>query len=96
MSTDYLDWFAEIFVEAQVPLNEETAPWLDQALRRIAGAEEAEPEEVLAILRERYLKIGPPGRQLLAAYLRDEVFSRRDSPHRPRQGVGYFENKDYR
>jgi len=43
-------------------------------------------------LRETWLRNGPSGRQLLASHLRSEVFSRRDSPLRPTEGVGYYVN----
>ncbi len=94
MALDYLAWFEEIFEEAQVPLGPETEGWLDLAMHRIAGLEhpQEEPDQVLNVLRERFLKLGPPGRQLLAAFIRDEAFARRDSPMRPAQGSAYFDN----
>jgi len=48
---------------------------------------------VYRTLRTRWLNQGLPGRQLLASFLRDEVFSRRDSPMRPKEGAGYFTNE---
>lgn len=92
MSASYLDWLTDLFEEAQVPYTAETAPYLDQCLRRIARAETADEETVFRTLRDRWLKIGPPGRQLLASHLRSEVFSRRDSPMRPTEGNGYYTN----
>lgn len=94
MAARYLDWLAELFEEAQVTCNAESAPWLDASLRRIAGvAEGASEEAVYRMLRERWLNQGVPGRQLLATFLRDEVFARRDSPLRPKEGEGYFTNE---
>jgi len=95
MSLDYLGWFDEIFEEAQVPLSPDTEQWLDRAMHRIAGLEhpQQDPDEVLNLLRERFLKLGPPGRQLLAAHIRDEAFARRDSPMRPEQGSAYYDNE---
>ena len=95
MSADYLDWYEDVFEEAQEPLNEETSEWLDRAMHRIAGLShpQEDPNAVLEVLRDRFLRLGPPGRQLLAAHLRDEAFSRRDSPMRPRQGCGYYDNE---
>ena len=92
MAATYLDWLADLFVEAQVPFNDETAPYLDLCLRRITGLEGAPEEAVFRKLRDTWLKVGPPGRQLLAGLLRGEVFSRRDSPMRPVEGVGYYVN----
>jgi hypothetical protein len=97
VAADYLDWLTDVFDEAQVPYNDETADQLDRALHTIAGVsypQESE-DEVLRVLRERYLVLGPPGRQLLAAYLRSAFFSDRDSPARPGPGVGYFTNEEY-
>lgn len=86
----YLDWLADIFDEAQVPYNTETAAYLDVAMRRLVDAEK-EPEEVVyRRIRDRWLKHGQPGRQLLAAFIRDEVFARRDSPLRPKEGGAYY------
>lgn len=94
MAARYLDWLTELFDEAQVTCNAENAPWLDASLRRITGAGEAASEEaVYRMLRERWLNQGVPGRQLLATFLRDEVFARRDSPMRPKEGEGYFTNE---
>lgn len=89
----YLDWLADIFDEAQVTHDPSTAAYLDLALRKIAGTPEGASEEaVYRRLRERWLNHGQPGRQLLAGFLRDEVYSRRDSPMRPTEGTGYFTN----
>lgn len=97
MYADYLDWLSEIFEEAQVPFNDSTAEQLDRALHAIAGVEypQRSEDQVFNVLRDRFLKVGPPGRQLLAAYLRDAVYSRRDSPLRPTEGVGHFSNERY-
>jgi|GEM_PF-1828717 len=92
MSAAYLDWLTDLFDEAQVPYTPETANYLDRSLRRIADAEEDDEETVLRRLRERWLRLGPSGRQLLAALLRHEAYSRRDSPLRPHEGMGYFTN----
>ena len=92
MGAAYLDWLDDVFEEAQVPHDEASAAWLDASLRRIAGAEGADEETVYRKLRTRWLNHGPPGRQLLAGLLRDEVFARRDSPLRPREGQGYYTN----
>ena len=94
MPVRYLDWLVDLFDESQVTYNAETAPWLDQALRRIAGTPEGASEEaVFRVLRARWLNNGIPGRQLLGSFLRDEVFARRDSPMRPKEGEGYFTNE---
>jgi hypothetical protein len=93
MAARYLDWLTELFEEAQVPYTPESAPWLDQSLRRIAGvAADASEETVFRALRAKWLNQGPPGRQLLASFLRDEVFVRADSPMRPREGEAYYTN----
>lgn len=92
MSAAYLDWLTDLFDEAQVPYTPETAEHLDRALRRLADAEEDDEETVWRSLRTRWLRHGPQGRQLLAGLLRHEVFSRRDSPLRPAEGVGYYTN----
>ena len=92
MSTAYLDWLNELFDEAQVPLTDDTREYLDQCLRRIAEAEQDDPETVYRTLQRRWLRHGDPGRQLLASLLRGQVFSRRDSPMRPKEGVGYYVN----
>lgn len=96
MSAAYLDWLTDLFDEAQVPYDADTADYLDQALRRIADAEGSSEEEVWRTLQQRWLRHGPSGRQLLAALLRHEAFSRRDSPLRPTEGVGYFTNDQWR
>lgn len=92
MQAAYLDWLVDLFEEAQVPYNENTAEYLDLCLRRIAGSEGADEEAVFRKLRDTWLRNGPSGRQLLASHLRSEVFSRRDSPLRPTEGVGYYVN----
>ena len=97
MAAEYLDWLVEIFEEAQVPYNAETADTLDRALHHIAGVDypQSRDDEVLQALRARFLVLGPPGRQLLAAYLRSAVFSDRDSQMRPTPGQGYYTNDEY-
>ncbi len=92
MPAAYLDWLTELFEEAQVPYTPETAPWLDLSLRKLVRAEQADEEVVYRKLRERWLQHGVPGRQLLAGLLRDEVFVRRDSPLRPKEGDAYYTN----
>lgn len=91
----YLDWLTEVFEEAQVPHDDAARLYLDVALRRIARCEQGTEEQVYRLLRERWLKHGVPGRQLLSGLLRDEVFSRRDSPLRPVEGGAYYTN-DYK
>lgn len=91
----YLDWLTEVFEEAQVPHDDAARRYLDVALRRIAKCEQGTEEQVYRALRERWLKHGVPGRQLLAGLIRDEVFARRDSPLRPAEGAAYFTN-DYK
>lgn len=92
MSAAYLNWLTDLFDEAQVPYTADTADLLDAALRRIADAEEDDEETVWRTLRSRWLRHGPSGRQLLAGLLRHEAYSRRDSPLRPTEGVGYYTN----
>ncbi len=93
MAARYLDWLTDLFEEAQVPYTAESAPWLDASLRRIADLGPSESEEsVYRVLRQRWLNHGQPGRQLLASFLRDEVFARRDSPFRPKEGDAYYTN----
>lgn len=93
MAARYLDWLTELFNEAQVPYDAGNAEFLDQCLRRIAATPPGASEEtVYRTLRQRWLNQGLPGRQLLGSFLRDEVFSRRDSPMRPKEGDGYFTN----
>jgi hypothetical protein len=92
MPAAYLDWLTELFEEAQVPYTPATADYLDQCLRRIADAEEDDEETVFRTLRQRWLRHGPPGHQLLAGLLRGEVFARRDSPLRPTEGGAYYTN----
>ena len=92
MSAAYLEWLTDLFAEAQVPYTPETADFLDLALRHIADAEEDDEETVVRRLRQKWLRHGPEGRQLLAALLRHEAYSRRDSPLRPHEGMGYFTN----
>ncbi len=98
MAAAYLDWLADLFEEAQVPFNAQQSPelaaYLDLSMRKLVGAEKEDEEVVYRRIRERWLKHGLPGRQLLAALVRDEVFSRRDSPFRPREGEAYYTN-DY-
>lgn len=90
MAAAYLDWLADIFEEAQVPYTPETSGYLDVAMRRLVSAEKDPEEVVYRRIRDRWLKHGQPGRQLLASFIRDEVFSRRDSPMRPEEGGGYY------
>ena len=90
MSAAYLDWLKDVFEEAQVPYTPETADYLDKAMRKIAGAENADEETVFRKLRTRWLNHGQPGRQLLGGFIRDEVFARRDSPFRPVEGNAYY------
>ncbi len=92
MSAGYLSWLAPVFEEAQVPFNDATAPYLDIAVRNLVQGKDLSEEEVFRLVREKWLKHGPSGRQLLAAFLRDECFSRRDSPLRPREGDAYYTN----
>jgi hypothetical protein len=94
MAAAYLDWLAEVFDEAQVPYTDETSAYLDTCIRRLVQGETATDEEILRRVRDRWLKHGQPGRQLLAAFIRDDVFARRDSPMRPKEGGGYYTN-DY-
>jgi hypothetical protein len=92
MVAAYLHWLEDLFEEAQVPFRPDTAEYLDASLRRIANSTDATEEEVLNILRKRWLRHGEPGRQLLAGLLRSQVYSRRDSPLRPSGAVGYYTN----
>lgn len=92
MPAAYLDWLVDVFEEAQVPFTAETSDYLDKALRNLVDAADAPEEEVFRRIRSRWLHHGQPGRQLLASFLRDEVFSRRDSPMRPTEGGGYYTN----
>jgi hypothetical protein len=92
MPAAYLDWLADVFEEAQVPYTPETADYLDQSVRKLVGAEKEDEEVVFRRVRDRWLKHGLPGRQLLAAFLRDDVFSRRESPFRPKEGEAYYTN----
>lgn len=94
MPAAYLDWLTDLFEEAQVPFDASTAAYLDVALRRIAAAApNAAEEDVYRVLRDKWLRHGQPGRQLLTSLLRDEVFARRDSPMRPKEGGGYYTNE---
>lgn len=95
MPAAYLDWLMDVFEEAQVPYAPEHADYLDLCFRKLVKGETLSEEEVYRRIRARWLNQGPPGRQLLASLLRDEVFSRRDSPMRPKEGGGYYTN-DYR
>ncbi len=88
----YLDWLKDVFEEAQVDLTPATAASLDVAMRRLVNAPKASDEEVFGLIRSRWLRHGQPGRQLLVAFIRDEVYSRRDSPLRPVEGTGYYTN----
>ncbi len=95
--TDYLYWLADLFEEAQVPLDPEHLDYLDQALHRIAGLPwpQEDRTRVVQVLRERFLQLGPPGRQLLAGLIRDEAYARRDSPLRPHEGTSWWANQGY-
>lgn len=88
----YLDWLKDVFEEAQVDYTPATAATLDQAMRRIVAGPDASEEEVFRRIREKWLRHGLPGRQLLAAFIRDEVYARRDSTMRPVEGTGYYTN----
>ncbi|MSP54174.1 MAG: hypothetical protein EXR69_00980 [Myxococcales bacterium] len=90
----YLDWLTDVFEEAQVPHDVVSRRYLDVALRRIAKCPTGTEEQVYRILRDRWLRQGAPGHQLLAGLLRDEVYARRDSPLRPTEGHAYYTN-DY-
>lgn len=94
MAAEYLDWLADVFEEAQVPYDASTADYLDHVMHQIAGVAypQKRDDEVMSALKERFLRVGPPGRQLLAAYIRDAVFARRDSPFRPKEGDAHFDN----
>ncbi|MDP2310458.1 MAG: hypothetical protein Q8P18_30855 [Pseudomonadota bacterium] len=98
MPAAYLDWLAEVFEDAQVPFNAQLTPeqatYLDVSLRKLVGAEKEDEEVVYRRIRERWLKHGLPGRQLLTAFIRDEVYVRKDSPFRPAEGGAYYTN-DY-
>ena len=94
MAAAYLDWLTDLFEEAQVPLRPDTRAYLDECLRRIAEAEQDEEATVYRTLQRRWLRHGDSGRQLLASLLRGQAFSRRDSPLRPTEGVGYYTNPD--
>jgi hypothetical protein len=89
----YLDWLADVLEEAQVPLTPENADYIDKSLRRIVEAEGADEEVVYRRIRDRWLRQGPSGRQLLAAFIRDEAYARRDSPMRPHEGQAYYTNE---
>lgn len=97
MAADYLDWLVDIFEEAQVHLDDTTADFLDRALHGIAKVDfpQKEPDQVFRVLRDNFIKIGPPGRQLLAALIRDAAYARRDSPFRPEEGGAHFDNSQY-
>lgn len=92
MPAAYLDWLADVFEEAQVAYTPETAAYLDVAMRKLVNAENEDEEVVFRRIRDRWLRHGLPGRQLLAAFIRDEVYSRRDSPFRPQEGGAYYTN----
>jgi len=97
MSHNYLDWLSDLFEEAEVPFNKETAPAIDVALHRIAGLPFPQEDRnvLLNSLRDSFLRLGPNGRQLLSAHLRSELYSRIDGALRPKQGVGYYTNDEY-
>jgi hypothetical protein len=97
MAGEYLTWLADLFEEAQVSLTPETEDYLDNALHRIAGVAPGPDsgEQVYRELQVKFLKIGQPGRQLLAAFIRDEAYARRDSPLRPKEGEAYYTNDEY-
>ena len=97
MSHNYLEWLSEFFEEAEVPFNSETSSAIDIALHRIAGLSFPQEDRnvLLNELRSSFLRLGPNGRQLLAAHLRDELFVRRDGALRPKQGGGYYTNAEY-
>jgi hypothetical protein len=97
MAHNYMEWLRDFFEEAEVPFTEETAPAIDIALHRIAGLEFPQEDRnvLLTSLRGSFLRLGPNGRQLLAAHLRDELFARRDGALRPKQGGGYYTNEEY-
>jgi hypothetical protein len=88
----YLDWLADVFEEAQVPYTADTAAYLDVCMRKLVDGAGVDEEEVFRRIREKWLRHGPSGRQLLTAFIRDEAFSRRDSPMRPHEGGGYYTN----
>lgn len=92
MPAAYLDWLADVFEEAQVPYTAETAPYLDAVMRKLVNAENETEEEVFRRIRAEWLHHGQPGRQLLGSFIRDDVFARRDSPMRPKEGGGYYTN----
>lgn len=94
MPAAYLEWLADVFEEAQVPYTAETAAYLDSSMRKLVDAEKEDEEVVFRRIRDRWLRHGLPGRQLLAAFIRDEVYARRDSPFRPTEGSAYYTN-DY-
>jgi hypothetical protein len=93
MNAAYLHWLDDVFQEAQVPHGPDSGAQLDAVLRRLTGLPGAPEEDVYNAIRQRWLRFGPSGRQLLAALLRHEVFARRDSPRRPQEGVGYYVNR---
>ncbi len=90
----YLDWLADVFEEAQVTYDATTAPYLDVVMRKLVDGANEDEEVVFRRIRERWLRHGLPGRQLLAAFIRDDVYARRDSPFRPKEGDAYYTN-DY-
>ncbi|MFN7143520.1 MAG: hypothetical protein ACK4YP_07090 [Myxococcota bacterium] len=94
MPAAYLDWLADVFEEAQVTYSADTADYLDLVMRRLVNGENEDEEVVFRRIRERWLKHGLAGRQLLAAFIRDDVYARRDSPFRPKEGDAYYTN-DY-
>lgn len=88
----YLEWLKDVFEEAQVDYTPATAPALDALMRRLVSGETASEEEVYRRVRDRWLRHGLPGRQLLTAFIRDEAYSRRDSVLRPVEGTAYYTN----
>jgi hypothetical protein len=93
MAAAYLDWIADVIEETQIFPTEESLPYLDASIRQIAGlGPEASDEAVFRTLKERWIRHGPPGVQLLGALLRDAAYCRPDSPLRPTEGEGYFTN----
>lgn len=90
-----LSWLAPFLQEHQVPADPEAVPWVLASLQRLAGCgPQASDEEVWRVLQARWLSHGPPGRLLLGSLLRGEVFSRRDSPLRPKEGSGYYKGEE--
>ena len=96
MASAYLEWLSDVFEEAQVPTGADAMPYLDQVVRRIVQADSTTTDEqILQALRKNWLRHGRSGTQLLAGLIRGEDFSRRGSPLRPTEGVGYYTHEDY-